>query len=394
MTIYSCRSFGALLLALCSLASARAGDLRKLWELNLETPVRTAEGHEVDRIGVTALRFSPDGSRIAVAVTGYLRTHATRLLVVDVQDALHPIQQLVLDLGTIASDSDVLGSRPPAIAWSPGGNTLMTGSDLFKLQDGSKCKIPGGIDSGGWVAPERAIAYENGKPNTLEFFDPNCHPAGVWNLGGTEWHLLDVSADRGLVAMLQVTGTAAKYSADLVVADATSKRIIQRWPELETGYIARFADSGRILCAGEGGDYSAPPEIHPRCMDVDTGKQIAEAANIMGGVAFATAEHTGRVIASDHRASWNFLYHEADTVLKRRVVWDVKDNVEIASWKPKMQLYDVGPKPIRRPDMFAISPDGKFIAEGGNGTLTLYKLEAGSGELASHSFDNPVLPSR
>ncbi len=48
-----------------------------------------------------------------------------------------------------------------------------------------------------------------------------------------------------------------------------------------------------------------------------------------------------------------------------------------------MQLYDVGgPKPIERAYMFALSPDGNLI-EGGSGTLTLYKLEAGSGDLAA-----------
>jgi hypothetical protein len=309
---------------------------------------------------------------------------------VDIQNLRSPIQQFVLNVEIGADDSDHVLGRPPAISWSPSGRVLIAGEDLLNLENGLKCTIPG-IVAAGWLSSDAAVAYGRGKPNRLEFFDSKCSSKGTWNLGGTEWNLLDVSSERGTVALLQATGTPRNYSADLVVADATSKKIIQRWPELATGYVARFTDSGKILCAGEGGDYSAPPEIHPRCMDVDSGGLIAQAKDIMGGVAFATAEHTGRVIASDHRASWNFLYHEADTVLKRRVVWDVKDNVEIASWKPKMQLYDVGnPKPIRRPYMFAISPDGKFLADCGNGTLTLYKLEAGSGELASHSFVNPL----
>jgi hypothetical protein len=391
MIVYFYRRFSVLFLAACSLASAQAAELQKVWERNLAPSVRTAEGHEVSQMGVTALRFSPDGTRVAVAVEGYLRSDASRLLIVDIQNSRSPIQQFVLNVETGADDSDHVLGRPPAISWSPSGGALIAGEDLMNVESGVKCAIPG-IGAAGWLSADQAIAYGRGKPNRLEFFDSHCNSDGTWNLGSTEWHLLDVSSNRGTLALLQATSTARKYSAELVVANATSTKTIQRWPELATGYVARFADSGKILCAGEGGDYSAPPEIHPRCMDVDTGKQIAEATHIMGGVAFASAEHAARIVASDHRASWNFLYHEADTVLKRRVVWDVKDNVEIVSWKPKMQVYDVGnPKPIKRPYMFAISPDGRYIAEGGNGMLSLYKLEAGSAAVASKFFLKPLL---
>jgi hypothetical protein len=378
----SSRSYLVLLVAGYSLAIGHAADLGKVWTLDV-APVPTAEDHDVNQIAVTALRFSPDGSRIAVAVD------ATRLLIVDIHNPHNPMQQFLLSAQTGADDSDSVPSRPPVISWSPSGKALIAGGDLITLENGVKCTIPG-IGAAGWLSSDHAVAYGRGKPNRLEFFDSRCKREGAWNLGGTDWDLLDVSSARGLVVMLQATGTAQKYSADVVVADTASRKIIQRWPELETGYIARFADSGKILCAGEGGDHSAPPEIHPRCMDVDSGRLIAQAKNVMGGPAFAAAERASRIVATDHRASWNFRYFEADTVLKRRVVWDIKDNVELASWKPNMQLYDVGgPKPIKLAYTFAISPDGRLIAQGGNGTLTLYRLEAGSGDLASRSLVNP-----
>ncbi len=197
----------------------------------------------------------------------------------DIQNTCSRIQQFVLNVEISADDSDSLPSRPPVISWSPSGRVLIAGEDLINVETGSKCTIPK-LGFAGWLSSNEAVAYGRGKPSRLEFFDSKCNGKSTWNLGGTEWHLLDVSADRGLIAMLQATGTARKYSADLVVADTASRKIIQRWPELETGYIARFADSGKILCAGKGGDHSAPPEIDPRCMDVDSGGLIAQAKDI------------------------------------------------------------------------------------------------------------------
>jgi hypothetical protein len=71
------------------------------------------------------------------------------------------------------------------------------------------------------------------------------------------------------------------------------------------------------------------------------------------------------------------LHREHDNVLRRRVVWDFSTGAEIASWKPDTQTYSLPGlvHPVKEPFAVAISPDGQYIAEGGNGILRLYKIE-------------------
>jgi hypothetical protein len=41
-----------------------------------------------------------------------------------------------------------------------------------------------------------------------------------------------------------------------------------------------------------------------------------------------------------------------------------------------MQTYSLlGGQPAKEPFVFAISPDGEYVVEGGNGILRLYKIE-------------------
>jgi hypothetical protein len=163
----------------------------------------------------------------------------------------------------------------------------------------------------------------------------------------------------------------------LQVIDPLTQRAVQSWPTAQSGYDSRFAEHGHVLCAGDNGvDLYQDSKVPPRCMDADTGKTISEAARVVGGAPLATAEHATRVVVSDHKSAWNFLFREYDTTTTRRVVWDFRKNAEIASWKPVEQTYTLfSAKLTKDVAAFAISPDGEYVAEGGNGILRLYKVE-------------------
>ena len=86
----------------------------------------------------------------------------------------------------------------------------------------------------------------------------------------------------------------------------------------------------------------------------------------------ATAVHSSRIVASDYqRVMYPPFSFEYGKLLKRRVVWDFRGSRELASWRPELQSYMGEEEPFK----FAISPNGQYVAEGGNGIIRLFKIE-------------------
>jgi len=356
--------------------SARSGSLRKVWELDLGAEIKGPLASEGIQSGILAIRFSPDGKKIAVSGNPYRFGQPTmsRLIVVQVVSPREDIQQFGIE--HIVSDSESFG--PPEIAWSSAGDVILAGRSIVRLRDGSSCELHNSLGRG-FLGADRIIARVllGVSRSQLEFFDSECKPSGAWELGYSDWAVTDVSPDRGLLSVWRRFGTPEEPLNELEVLDPIARKVIRSWPSAQSGYESRFADHGHVLCAGDGGaDLYENRKVPPRCMDVDTGEKIAEARGIVGGAPFAAAEHGSRVVASDHGSTFNLRFREYDTGLKRRVVWDFRKNAEIASWKPDMQTYSLlGGKPAKEPFVFAISPDGEYVAEGGNGVLRLYKIE-------------------
>jgi len=357
---------------------AYGGSLRKVWEIDLKAEIKGPVGSMLMQPSILAIRFSPDSTKIAVGGGAYRmdRPVRSRLVLVQVE---HPrINIRHFDIADIASDSEVLGIRPPAIAWSPAGDSILAGVNLIRLSDGSSCEIPATLEQA-FFGSDRIVARMPSKAGSagLEFFDFGCKSTGFSDIAYPEWTFADASSDRGLVVLLRTNSTGPTQSSELVVLDPMTRKIVRSWPTSKTGYYARFAERGKVICAGDNGeDLSTDRQVPPRCMNVDTGEEIAEAHGINGGAPLSAAEHGNRILASDHSHFWNVLYREYDTALKRRGIWDFGKNTVIASWQPDTQLYGaLASKPAKGPFTFAISPDGDFVAEAGNGILRLYKIE-------------------
>jgi hypothetical protein len=74
----------------------------------------------------------------------------------------------------------------------------------------------------------------------------------------------------------------------------------------------------------------------------------------------------------------SFIEHfdiDPQRTVRRRVVWDINERREIASWKPQEVQYYYQWFYIHPYKTCTLSPDGHFVAEGGNGVVRLYRLD-------------------
>jgi hypothetical protein len=59
-----------------------------------------------------------------------------------------------------------------------------------------------------------------------------------------------------------------------------------------------------------------------------------------------------------------------------RVVWDFRSSAEVAAWAPAVQYLetDRNVRDVAQPAPAAISPSGRYVAEGADGMLRIYEL--------------------
>jgi hypothetical protein len=142
----------------------------------------------------------------------------------------------------------------------------------------------------------------------------------------------------------------------------------------EIGAYALLANEGKSVCRTGGSDGKAVA-----CFDIASGKLLGEAP-VNGGGPMATAAHSSRVVLTDWRYQPYIIADGGFDILRKRIVWDFETKEEIVSWGSGNQRYlkydsprenDWGKKPFA----VAISADGAFVAEGGDGLIRLYRIQ-------------------
>jgi hypothetical protein len=157
--------------------------------------------------------------------------------------------------------------------------------------------------------------------------------------------------------------------------DFRRKEVLRRWllEELLPKQV-RFAEGGKTFCAAAGGVGRVVVPV--RCLDVDTGKTIAEATSVKRAWSIVTASESSRVVIAQYRPQPDS--HPGTSVIERRIVWDFRSGQEVATWRPEFQKWRFPMGELRHwrsnPFVFAISPTGKYIAEGGNGVMRLFEI--------------------
>ena len=348
---------------------ANAGKLTRVWEIDLRQAVKAKNG--MAEFPVFALRFSPDGHKLAVIADVYNTDggRKSRLLVGRVDHPPTNFKEFEVEFGIL--DNGRLGALN--FGWAPSGEIVYAVGKVAHLAEGTTCDLP---NQSVFVSDDVAMSTRGVPPSgnitgtQIKFYDGSCKERGQWDVPES-WLVSDVSTDRGMLSVLREISIGR--AEDLIV-DPMARKVVQRWNGSRAGGW-QFADSGRAMCQGGAG---FNPERTPTlCRNVDTGKEIGETLKT-GAEPIETAAHSLRVVVTDYQRTKIPFSYEYHSEFKGRYVWDFRTGQELASWHPESQTYPsvFSPaKTITEPYCFTMSPDGQFVAEGGNGIIRLYKIE-------------------
>ena len=369
---------GVIVLLGVSFQPATAGTMVKVWELDLGKGNKAAEGY-ADKFPVMALSFSPDGKRIAL--TG----GATRTDSGQVTGSL-----LIVTVGNqqgVKTFEEPGGSMVPD--WSPSGDTIVVDGILVQLETGVSCSLPSIsrflseeqiVGETRDVPPARPLGNGFGtprdRPTHIAIYDKSCRSRHEWQtLEG--WNISDVSTDQHLMLM-------NKPLTENLLVEPEDGHVVRRWSigkwPVWDGPGGQFTDSGKALCGSVGSDLEDVPKGQSlRCWKTDSGELIGYAPADRAGAPVVVSQRSTRVVFSEYGYIPAVIRDRDSHPYKAAVVWDYATGERLASWRPDTQTwYQQGlrpPKKIVEPSKFAISPDGQFVAEGGNGKLTVYKIQ-------------------
>jgi len=349
---------------------AQAGTLRKVWEVDLRKVAHANDGSP--DFPVFALRFSPDGRKLAVIADIY-KTHEgimSRLLVHDLNHPAADVRQFEVPFGILENEHGRFGALN--FGWAPSGEIIYALGKVIHLRSGTTCEL-----SNQSVFLTDNLAISTGlspleSRTRFTFFNQDCEEREKWEVQ-ENWLIRDVSIDRSLLSVMKDIGPGV---AESLIVDPLGRRVLQRWSGKDVG-AWEFADSGKAVCTG--GAVLQAKRAPALCRNVDTGKEIGETLKTNGAEPIATAARMTRAVVSDYRREKIPFDYEYRTAFKGRVAWDFRTGQDLASWRPESETYlntlFAPPKQITEPFRFAMSPDGQYIAEGGNGIIRLYKIE-------------------
>jgi len=345
---------------------AHAGRLRKVWEVDLGKAISAKDG--IAEFPVFALRFSPDGRKLAVIGDVYQtgKERKSRLLVMDVDHPSASVRQFEVGFGIVEGE----GGRGLQLnfGWSTSGAAIYAAGRVIHLASGTTCELP--HERGVFIGDDVAISMWSGPPpvyssTQVTFFNQDCEERAMWDVP-ENWRITDVSLDRGLLSVVRQATTNPPRSESVIV-DPLARKVLQRWPYIAGG-VWEFADSGKVVC--QGGNL-LQVRAAAGCRNVDTGNEIGGTLKTNWVEPIATAARATRIIFSDYRP-WIIQFTDGlNATFKGRVVWDFETGKELVSWRPESETYTNVFKPtekITEPFRFAMSPDGQYIAEGGNGS--------------------------
>lgn len=161
---------------------ADAGQLRKVWEVDLRKLVNATNG--LPEFPVLALRFSPDGRKLAVIADIYNADNGrkSRLLVSDIDHPPTKFKQFEIEFGIL--DNRWGGSLN--FGWAPSGETVYALGKVIHLADGAICELPN--QRGVFIGDDVTMSTRGVPPSgnitaaQIKFYNRNCEERGQWDV--------------------------------------------------------------------------------------------------------------------------------------------------------------------------------------------------------------------
>jgi hypothetical protein len=342
---------------------------QKVTEVSLSEKLTEPAGWNSSRgHPIIELAFSPDGSKIAVTMDDHYqaRIWKTHLLIVDVKNPQASYRQF--DLETCGKD----------ISWSPDGGALLVCGRIVRLNGGGSCDpapvsnnaIPPYLASQSfWLSADRVILFNR------TIADLSCRPVDTWTIAG-DWYVEDTIPEKGLMLLREsVARTGANGKTfpfpDYAIADRYSH-------QLTSGLLVQFAawSDSTMIAPGAGAVCSSlipagRSVLH--CWKLPGGEVIPLAPELTGYHVTQASRASPRVIAEEWGSHWWELFDEVG-YMARRIVLELPSGRKIASLDPRQQHESSLPSVHDGYSKCALSPAGDLLAEGGDGSLRLYRL--------------------
>ena len=355
----------------------------KLWDLDLaKLTKQDASATEL----VWGLQFSPDESKLAIGF-GSLWDHDSRPRRVVIVDVTHP--KSVLREFQFDSKFPILSNN--SIRWSPSGQTLIVDRHImFRLGEEQLCSFPEDSRIAGFLSDDRMVISQGigswpDVNDAIQILRSDCSLAESWQTANRTRGLL-ADPYENLLAISQFEGNVLSREQRIDLVDAQSHETptvtLKGLATYAGGFV--FADRGKVVCSGFQTTDRREPDL--ACWNTKTGSKIAEnnrvsldniAIDGSGGDLIAFTDY--KFIYRDGKI-WQFLdLRGRFTSAKRHLIWSYRNAQEIASWAAPYQIELCGQDERRASkinSLFALSLSsaGKYLAEAGRGSVSLYSV--------------------
>jgi hypothetical protein len=377
----------AALIAISTALLSGSGGRRKLWDLDLSK----FTDHQADTVAqVWGIRFSPDETKVALGFGSRWNfdprpRHVVVVALAQPQTALREFE-LNARAYPLPSENNIV--------WSPSGAILVTRSlapVMFRIDGTAPCAFPKESEFGGFLSGDRMVIYFRDKAEML-IVGSDCSLIDSWMIDGPA-DVLDTSPEQDTLAVQTYSKPQAHSTIELVAA--RDHEIKQHWmwdalSTLEGGLL--FSDRGRLVCSGN--LHAEKLGADPACWDTRTGAKTVEIDKVAvdwQGIASAGGDLlaiTDSKYVSHQGKVWVFLDMNNDySVPQRRLLWNVRTGKEIASWGELtmpwggFQQKELWGRDLKEattmttPFVLSLSPTGKYVAEGGSGSVSVYSVQ-------------------